>query len=75
MDEDRKRLSKKMQKMCEYCTFRDDSASQTLDLARHVIGLTKSKLFLKNLVQKYVVGQPNLPRGYKNHTCGFWVRR
>ena len=65
----------KMLRPYEYCTFRNDSVSRTLDLANYVVGLAKSKLFLKNLVQKYMVGHPNLPRGYKNHTSGFWVRQ
>ena len=69
-----RRHLQKMHRPYEYFTFRNDSVSRTLDLAKYVVGPYQSKLFLKNLVQKYVVGHPNLPRGYKNHTCGFWVR-
>ena len=33
----------------------------------------KKFLYFCTLVQKYVIGRPNLPRGYKNHTTCFRV--
>ena len=73
-DAERKRIHdicKKMHRPYEYFTFRNDSVSRTLDLAKYVVGPYQKQTFSKKLGTEVRGRTPKSPQGIqKSH---FWL--